>query len=134
MAILRTRGRGELNSKACQAFAHQGLLQTTQIAVSTKAKRECLPGVLPILEPNVISRALSSPCAPAHAPAPCPAPRQVRHPGVSALMQCDFELMQRAARLASLLPGLSELRLDESLRQFGGPLKEQVRGLGQYSL
>ncbi len=51
---------------------------------------------------------------------------QVRHPGVTTLMQHDFELMQRAARLASRLPGLQRLRLEESLRQFGGPLKEQL--------
>jgi aarF domain-containing kinase len=42
------------------------------------------------------------------------------------MMQRDFELMERAARVASSLPGLADLRLDESLRQFGGPLKEQL--------
>lgn len=51
---------------------------------------------------------------------------QVRHPGVTLMMQRDFELMERAARVASSLPGLADLRLDESLRQFGGPLKEQL--------
>eukprot|EP00983_Pelagomonas_calceolata_P074966 1152791-Pelagomonas_calceolata.AAC.8 len=34
--------------------------------------------------------------------------------------------MERAAKLASAIPGVSELRLDESIRQFGGPLKEQL--------
>ena len=52
---------------------------------------------------------------------------KVRHPGVTHIMQRDFVLMQRAAKLCGLLPGLSDLRLDESIRQFGGPLKEQVR-------
>ena len=52
---------------------------------------------------------------------------QVRHPGVSGIMHRDFVLMQRTAALCSRLPGLAELRLEESIRQFGGPLKEQVR-------
>lgn len=51
---------------------------------------------------------------------------KVRHPGVTVLMERDFVLMERAARMASQLPGLAELRLDESIRQFGGPLKEQL--------
>ena len=48
---------------------------------------------------------------------------QVRHPGVTTLMQRDFVLMRRAAILCSRLPVLKELRLEESVRQFGGPLK-----------
>ena len=48
---------------------------------------------------------------------------QVRHPGVTVLMQRDFTLMQRAARLSMMLPFLSDLHLDESIRQFGAPLK-----------
>lgn len=52
---------------------------------------------------------------------------KVRHPGVSGIMHRDFILMQRAARACGLIPGLADLRLDESIRQFGGPLKEQVR-------
>ncbi|GLC33812.1 hypothetical protein PLESTM_000122200 [Pleodorina starrii] len=51
---------------------------------------------------------------------------KVRHPGVSELMHRDFILMQRAAAAASRLPALRELRLEESIRQFGGPLKEQL--------
>uniref|UniRef100_A0A7S0RBD2 ABC1 atypical kinase-like domain-containing protein n=1 Tax=Chlamydomonas leiostraca TaxID=1034604 RepID=A0A7S0RBD2_9CHLO len=51
---------------------------------------------------------------------------KVRHPGVTTAMHRDFELMQRAARAASSLPALRDLRLDESIRQFGGPLKEQL--------
>ncbi|MEW5303093.1 MAG: hypothetical protein WDW36_005820 [Sanguina aurantia] len=51
---------------------------------------------------------------------------KVRHPGVTELMQRDFCLMEAAAKLAGALPGLRELRLDESIRQFGGPLKEQL--------
>ena len=42
---------------------------------------------------------------------------KVRHPGVTTLMQRDFVLMERAAKLTMKLPGLSELRLDESIRQ-----------------
>lgn len=41
-------------------------------------------------------------------------------------MQRDFTLMHRAARLSSHLPFLSELHLEESIRQFGAPLKEQL--------
>lgn len=51
---------------------------------------------------------------------------KVRHPGVERLMAQDFILMDRAARLAGYLPGLKSLRLDESVRQFGGPLQEQL--------
>ena len=51
---------------------------------------------------------------------------QVRHPGVETLMQRDFTLMMRAARLSRSLPWLADLRLDESVRQFGGPLREQL--------
>ncbi|PNW77308.1 hypothetical protein CHLRE_10g430800v5 [Chlamydomonas reinhardtii] len=51
---------------------------------------------------------------------------KVRHPGVTGIMHRDFILMQRAAALCSRLPGLAELRLEESIRQFGGPLKEQL--------
>ncbi len=51
---------------------------------------------------------------------------KVRHPGVSELMLQDFALLQRLARWASALPGLASLRLEESVRQFGGPLREQL--------
>lgn len=42
---------------------------------------------------------------------------KVRHPGVSELMQRDVMLMQRAAKLTKFIPGLSAMRLDESIRQ-----------------
>lgn len=51
---------------------------------------------------------------------------KVRHPGVSAMMERDFVLMQRAAALSTRVPVLRELNLDESVRQFGAPLREQV--------
>lgn len=51
---------------------------------------------------------------------------QVRHPGVTTLMQRDFTLMHRAAKLSSHLPVLNDLHLEESIRQFGAPLKEQL--------
>lgn len=41
-------------------------------------------------------------------------------------MALDFELMQRAARASTALPGLAQLRLDESIKQFGGPLHDQL--------
>jgi aarF domain-containing kinase len=51
---------------------------------------------------------------------------KVRHPGVESLMAQDFVLMHRAAQAAAFLPGLKALRLEESVRQFGGPLQEQL--------
>lgn len=51
---------------------------------------------------------------------------KVRHPGVTTVMSRDFVLMERAARACNHVPALSQLRLDESIRQFGGPLKEQL--------
>ncbi|KAK9817109.1 hypothetical protein WJX72_009682 [[Myrmecia] bisecta] len=51
---------------------------------------------------------------------------KVRHPGVSTMMQRDFLLMARAARLSARLPGLADLRLEDSVAQFGAPLKEQL--------
>lgn len=51
---------------------------------------------------------------------------QVRHPGVTVLMQRDFTLMRRAAAACATLPLLRQLRLEESVRQFGAPLKEQL--------
>jgi aarF domain-containing kinase len=41
-------------------------------------------------------------------------------------MAQDFVLMHRAAQAAAFLPGLKALRLEESVRQFGGPLQEQL--------
>ncbi len=51
---------------------------------------------------------------------------QVRHPGVTSLMSRDFTLMQRVAKASTRVPGLASLHLDESIRQFGAPLKEQL--------
>jgi len=51
---------------------------------------------------------------------------KVRHPGVSSTMQRDFALMQRAAALSARVPVLAKLNLQESVRQFGAPLREQL--------
>ena len=51
---------------------------------------------------------------------------KVRHPGVTLLMEQDFTLMQRAANFSTQVPVLADLKLDESVRQFGAPLKEQL--------
>lgn len=51
---------------------------------------------------------------------------KVRHPGVKAMMEKDFKLMMRACSLSRRLPFLAGLRLDESIRQFGTPLHEQL--------
>lgn len=51
---------------------------------------------------------------------------QVRHPHVHVLMERDFELMTRFARMARRLPLLRDMRLDESIRQFGAPMREQL--------
>ena len=58
---------------------------------------------------------------------PLPPPPQVRHPGVGHAVARDFGIMMTAAALAtSLVPSLREARLDETLRQFEAPLREQV--------
>lgn len=51
---------------------------------------------------------------------------KVRHPGVGEAIQRDFALMMRVARLTSMLPVLSHLRLEDTLAQFAAPLREQV--------
>ncbi|KAL3144219.1 hypothetical protein ABBQ32_003998 [Trebouxia sp. C0010 RCD-2024] len=51
---------------------------------------------------------------------------KVRHPGVVKAIRRDFASMLRLARLASLLPCLRGLRLEETLAQFAAPLQEQV--------
>lgn len=51
---------------------------------------------------------------------------KVRHPGVSEAIERDFALMVAAARAAAALPALRALRLEESLKQFAAPLREQV--------
>jgi len=58
----------------------------------------------------------------------CTVAVKVRHPGVEGLMERDFALMQRAAAALSFLPIIGEVgpHLQESLMQFGAPLREQL--------
>ena len=51
---------------------------------------------------------------------------KVRHPGVGKSIQRDFALMMRVAQLAAWLPYTSGVRLEDTLKQFAGPLREQV--------
>lgn len=51
---------------------------------------------------------------------------KVRHPGVTDAIERDFSLMLWAAHVAANVPGLAHLRLEDSLRQFAAPLREQV--------
>lgn len=51
---------------------------------------------------------------------------KVRHPGVSESIERDFALMTAAAKVAEFIPAVRELRLEESLKQFAAPLREQV--------
>ncbi|GIL43854.1 hypothetical protein Vafri_1448 [Volvox africanus] len=51
---------------------------------------------------------------------------KVRHPGVDAAILRDFATMLAVAHLASLLPSLKHLRLEQTLSQFAAPLREQV--------
>ena len=51
---------------------------------------------------------------------------KVRHPGVSNTILRDFAIMLGIARLANFVPGLQGLQLEQTLRQFAAPLKEQV--------
>ena len=53
--------------------------------------------------------------------------RQVRHPGVGRAISRDFALMVGVARVAELLPSMRRLRLQDSLKQFAAPLREQAR-------
>lgn len=48
---------------------------------------------------------------------------QVRHPGVSEVMEKDFALMERIAGIIGSLKSLAWIRLDESVRQFGAPMR-----------
>ena len=51
---------------------------------------------------------------------------KVRHPGVSESIERDFALMTAAAKVAEFIPAVRDLRLEESLKQFAAPLREQV--------
>ncbi|GFR39830.1 hypothetical protein Agub_g324 [Astrephomene gubernaculifera] len=51
---------------------------------------------------------------------------KVRHPGVDSAILRDFAVMMAVAHLASLLPSLQHLRLEQTLSQFAAPLREQV--------
>ena len=51
---------------------------------------------------------------------------KVRHPGVSRQLEIDFVIMLTIATMASYIPGLRDYRLDDSMRQFGAPLHEQL--------
>jgi hypothetical protein len=54
---------------------------------------------------------------------------------VSEAIERDFGLMMAAARVAEHLPALSALRLEESLKQFAAPLREQVgRGVAGWGV
>lgn len=53
---------------------------------------------------------------------------KVRHPNVATTILRDFSLMMWVAHLASQVPQLSHLRLEDTLKQFAAPLKEQVCG------
>lgn len=55
---------------------------------------------------------------------------KVRHPGVGAAILRDFATMMAVAHVASMLPSLAHLRLEQTLSQFAAPLREQV-GAGQ---
>jgi aarF domain-containing kinase len=51
---------------------------------------------------------------------------KVRHPGVSERMESDFALMERVAQLLGQFESLQWIRLDESIRQFGAPMRDQL--------
>ena len=51
---------------------------------------------------------------------------KVRHPGVTESIHRDFALMTAVVRILCHLPALKNLRLEESLKQFAAPLREQV--------
>lgn len=51
---------------------------------------------------------------------------KVRHPGVEDLMQRDFQIMEHIAACCAAVPSLAGLRVEDSIRQFGAPLKDQL--------
>lgn len=51
---------------------------------------------------------------------------KVRHPGVGHAVVRDFGTMMYVAKIASKLPALRNLRLEDTLKQFAAPLTEQV--------
>lgn len=53
---------------------------------------------------------------------------KVRHPNIEFAMERDFAFMMGVASLANMVPALEHLRLEDTMAQFAGPLREQVRG------
>ncbi|KAG1347171.1 putative aarF domain-containing protein kinase 2 [Cocos nucifera] len=51
---------------------------------------------------------------------------KVRHPGVGELIKRDFVIINLVAKISNFIPGLSWLRLDESVRQFAVFMMSQV--------
>lgn len=53
---------------------------------------------------------------------------KVRHPGVNETMECDFELMNRAACILEkiFVGSVASAQLKESLMQFGAPMRDQL--------
>lgn len=51
---------------------------------------------------------------------------KVRHPGVGESIRRDFVIINVAAKISNFIPGLSWLRLDESVRQFAVYMMSQV--------
>ncbi|KAF5834796.1 ABC1 family-domain-containing protein [Dunaliella salina] len=51
---------------------------------------------------------------------------KVRHPGVADTILRDFSLMMAVASLASQVPAIAHLRIEDTLKQFAAPLTEQV--------
>lgn len=52
---------------------------------------------------------------------------KVRHPGVDEAIERDFgAMMAAAALLPRLVPAAAALRLQDTLKQFAAPLREQV--------
>eukprot|EP00967_Tisochrysis_lutea_P058601 scaffold74571_cov21-Tisochrysis_lutea.AAC.1 len=50
---------------------------------------------------------------------------KVRHPGVADTILRDFSLMMAVASLASQVPAIAHLRIEDTLKQFAAPLTEQ---------
>lgn len=51
---------------------------------------------------------------------------KVRHPGVGYAIARDFSVMMWLAQVASWVPALKHLRLEDTMKQFAAPLREQV--------
>ncbi|BBN20613.1 hypothetical protein Mp_Vg00960 [Marchantia polymorpha subsp. ruderalis] len=55
-----------------------------------------------------------------------PIPQEVRHPGISRIIQRDFVIIKWLAKISAVTPGLQHLQLDKTVQQFASFMTKQV--------